>query len=171
MNCTTVCYLIFYFVWKIFFYPRHLPTLTPTTHTHDPRPLPTTHDPRRLVTLLKLGLIQTLFVSPCPPECNFQSETKIEPDLRLGPIRNTYSVFCWNQSETILLQGSPELLISLLYMRRRALGRGWIWREWVAMRSSCAVRFAPNPRNFRPPRPADQSFQWPRLEILQSNLR
>ena len=25
----------------------------------------------------------SLFVSPCPPECNFQSETKIEPDLRL----------------------------------------------------------------------------------------
>ena len=23
-------------------------------------------------------------VSPCPPECNLQSETKIEPDLRLG---------------------------------------------------------------------------------------
>ena len=40
-----------------------------------------------------------------------------------GPIRNTFTVFCWNQSETILLQGYPELLISLLYMRRRALGR------------------------------------------------
>ena len=40
-----------------------------------------------------------------------------------GPIRNTFIVFCWNQSETILLQGSPELLISLLYMRRRVLGR------------------------------------------------
>ena len=26
----------------------------------------------------------SLFVSPCPPECNFQSETKIEPDLRLN---------------------------------------------------------------------------------------
>ena len=25
----------------------------------------------------------SLFVSPCPPECNFQSETKVEPDLRL----------------------------------------------------------------------------------------
>ena len=25
----------------------------------------------------------SLFVSPCPPECNFQSETKKEPDLRL----------------------------------------------------------------------------------------
>ena len=34
----------------IFFYPRHLPT--PTTTTHDPRPLPTTHDPRHLVTLV-----------------------------------------------------------------------------------------------------------------------
>ena len=40
-----------------------------------------------------------------------------------GPIRNTYIVFSWNQSETILLQGYPELLISLFYMRRRALGR------------------------------------------------
>ena len=43
-----------------------------------------------------------------------------------GPIRNTFIVFCWNQSETILLQGSPELLISLLYMSRRALGRDWL---------------------------------------------
>ena len=25
----------------------------------------------------------SLFVLPCPPECNFQSEMKIEPDLRL----------------------------------------------------------------------------------------
>ena len=31
---------------RYFFYPRHLPTPTPTSHTHDPRPLPTTHDPR-----------------------------------------------------------------------------------------------------------------------------
>ena len=42
-----------------------------------------------------------------------------------GPIRYTFIVFCLNQSETILLQGSPELLISLLYMRRRAQGRDW----------------------------------------------
>ena len=34
--------------------------------------------------------------------------------------------FCWNQSETILFQGSPELLISLLYMSRRALGGDWL---------------------------------------------
>ena len=47
-----------------------------------------------------------------------------------GPIRNTFIVFCWNQSETILLQGFPELLISLLYMRRRALGRDW-WQAHV----------------------------------------
>ena len=26
---------------------------------------------------------RALTTSPCPPECNFQSETKIEPDLRL----------------------------------------------------------------------------------------
>ena len=35
-----------FFFWKTLFYPRHLPTLTPTTHTHDPRPQPTTHYPR-----------------------------------------------------------------------------------------------------------------------------
>ena len=29
----------------------------------------------------------SLFISPCPPECNFQSETKIEPDLRLHSVR------------------------------------------------------------------------------------
>ena len=40
-----------------------------------------------------------------------------------GPIRNTFIVFCWKQSKTVLLQGSPELLIFLLYMHRRALGR------------------------------------------------
>ena len=31
----------------------------------------------------------SLFVSPCPPECNFQSETKVEPDLRLLNRNNT----------------------------------------------------------------------------------
>ena len=30
-----------------------------------------------------------------------------------GPISNTFIVFCWNKSETILLQGSPELLVAL----------------------------------------------------------
>ena len=28
----------------------------------------------------------SLFVSSCPPDCNFQSETKVEPDLMLNPI-------------------------------------------------------------------------------------
>ena len=31
--------------------------------------------------------LRPLFVSPCPPECHFQSETKIEPDLRLLPYK------------------------------------------------------------------------------------
>ena len=44
--------------------------------------------------------------------------------------------FCWNQSETILLQGSPELLISLLYMHRRALGRDCFSR---AVNGPCTV--------------------------------
>ena len=30
-----------------------------------------------------------------------------------GPISNTFIVFCWNKSEKILPQGSPELLIAL----------------------------------------------------------
>ena len=29
------------------------------------------------------SLTATVFVSPCPPECYLQSETKTEPDLRL----------------------------------------------------------------------------------------
>ena len=37
-----------------FFYPRHLPTPTPKTLTHDPRPLPTTYDPRHLATLVRI---------------------------------------------------------------------------------------------------------------------
>ena len=45
-------FLIFISFCKTFFYPRHLPTPTSTTHTHDPRPLPTTHDPRHLATLV-----------------------------------------------------------------------------------------------------------------------
>ena len=61
-----------------------------------------------------------------------------------GPIRNTFIVFCWNQSETILLQGSPELLISLLYMRRRTLGRDWeesCLLEWILIRVEGQIGF------------------------------
>ena len=35
-------------------------------------------------TFRRRSLSSSLFVSPCPPECNFQSETKIEPDLMLS---------------------------------------------------------------------------------------
>ena len=37
----------------------------------------------------------SLFVSPSPPECNFQSETKIQPDLRLrlGAYSNKYGIY------------------------------------------------------------------------------
>ena len=39
---------LLYHLYPILFHPRHLPTPTPTTHTHDPHPRPTTstHDPR-----------------------------------------------------------------------------------------------------------------------------
>ena len=55
-NFLLFIFLILIFFGRLFFYPRHLPTPTPTTHdprptTHDPRPLPTTHDPRHLATL------------------------------------------------------------------------------------------------------------------------
>ena len=60
----------------------------------------------------------SLFVSPCPPECNFQSETKIEPDLRLSqrhhPLMNKapislsrvvstcfVNLFCWIYIDSI----------------------------------------------------------------------
>ena len=35
----------------------------------------------------------SLFVSPCPPECYLQSETKIEPDLRLKGKKNVRAGF------------------------------------------------------------------------------
>ena len=35
-------YYYFIIIFHTFFYPRHLPTPTPTTHTHDLYPLPTT---------------------------------------------------------------------------------------------------------------------------------
>ena len=44
--------ITFFSFFPYFFYPRHLPTPTLTTYTHDPRPLPTTHDPRHLATLI-----------------------------------------------------------------------------------------------------------------------
>ena len=45
--------------------------------------------------------------------------------------------FCWKQSKTVLLQGSPKLLISLLYMHRRALGRDCFSR---GVNGPCTVR-------------------------------
>ena len=79
MNFTTFCLLIFFF-WKTLFYPRHLPTLTPTTHTHDPRPQPTTHDPRHLATLAGQGtdgsLLQYLLETKKPPLMPFEATTR-----------------------------------------------------------------------------------------------
>ena len=43
----------------------------------------------------------SLFVSPCPPECNFQSETKIEPDLRLIIDQIGDKKFCYQLIMTI----------------------------------------------------------------------
>ena len=32
-------------------------------------------------------IVLSLFVLPCPQECNFQSKTEIEPDLRLNKMK------------------------------------------------------------------------------------
>ena len=40
-------------------------------------------------TFRKRFVSGSLFVSPCPPECYLQSETKIEPDVRLIAYRST----------------------------------------------------------------------------------
>ena len=71
---------LFYLLFKFgdLFYPRHLPA--PATFTRI-RTRTRTRDlyPRHLDILVS----GSLFVSPCPPECYLQSETKTEPDLRL----------------------------------------------------------------------------------------
>ena len=71
----------------------------------------------------------TPLVSLCPPECNFQSETKIEPDLRLS--REIFTKKCrqqqnfdsdpkeaWHYNHVTLLR-SPKILrlyCRLIYM-------------------------------------------------------
>ena len=45
------------------------------------------------------------FVSPCPPECNFQSKRKIEPDLRLTSHRRVPLIsmpLCWYRVRFLL---------------------------------------------------------------------
>ena len=51
----------------------------------------------------------SLFVSPCPPECYLQSETKVEPDLRLGqhPVFNGLVKGSFQQSHHSLELSSP----------------------------------------------------------------
>ena len=39
-------------------------------------------------TLRRRFVSGSLSVSPCPPECHFQSETKMKPDLSLQIIKN-----------------------------------------------------------------------------------
>ena len=46
---------------------------------------------RRRQTFRRRFVSGSLFVSPCPAECSLQSETKIEPDLRLGWTRISWS--------------------------------------------------------------------------------
>ena len=45
----------------------------------------------------------SLFVSPCPPECNFQSETKIEPDLRLRIAKLNEGIELIGQCQKLIL--------------------------------------------------------------------
>ena len=74
----------------------------------------------------------SLFVSPCPPECDFQSETKIEPDFRLlyFGIVNTnsykyrwffYSKLCFDVTEWFAhVDGSFQTLFSFFFFHFRA---------------------------------------------------
>ena len=74
----------------------------------------------------------SLFVSPCPPECDFQSETKIEPDFRLlyFGIVNThsykyrwffYSKLCFDVTEWFVhVDGSFQTLFSFFSFHFRA---------------------------------------------------
>ena len=59
----------------------------------------------------------SLFVSPCLPECYLQSETKIEPDLRLGfggkysKIKHTRCIFLPFLSKIVVVVCSEELCL------------------------------------------------------------
>ena len=54
----------------------------------------------------------SLFVSPRLPECNFQSETKIEPDLRLNRTK-TYSSL--NDGPEMTGQNKPQFPETVVY--------------------------------------------------------
>ena len=56
-------------------------------------------------TFLRRFVSGSLFVSPCPPECNFQSETKIGPDLRLPTDRLTITRDGMMENETFYGDG------------------------------------------------------------------
>ena len=60
----------------------------------------------------------SIFVSPCPPECYFQSETEIEPDLRLIYPQNLLVYFIWHcrvcRFLTASFPGSSLFLLSIL---------------------------------------------------------
>ena len=52
----------------------------------------------------------SLFVSPCPPECYLQSETKIQPDLRLIRIRTSQRIS--QQSLRITKKAEPAIILA-----------------------------------------------------------
>ena len=62
----------------------------------------------------------SLFVSPCPLECNFQSETKIEPDLRLGLTGLLMTLCMWSHlfpiSKLLAIQDNALNLEEQLWM-------------------------------------------------------
>ena len=63
----------------------------------------------------------SIFVSPCPPECYFQSETKIEPGLRLIYPQNLLVYFIWHcrvcRFLTASFPGSSLFLLSIYLVR------------------------------------------------------
>ena len=59
--------------------------------------------------ILSNGYRWNRFVSSCPPECNFQSESKIEPDLRLS-VRKFFFHSLWSSGERQLPAVTPKQL-------------------------------------------------------------
>ena len=62
----------------------------------------------------------SIFVSPCPPECYFQSERKIEPDLRLITRSPTLRL----RSSLSIFLNTPSLISG--YLPRYAYTHLWV---------------------------------------------
>ena len=69
----------------------------------------------------------SLFVSPCPPDCYFQSETKIEPNLRLGRHQHKHNHKAWTNHRS--LSPRPRANKSKAIWQTKRPPSYWGWRE------------------------------------------